>query len=351
MSDSSRPHLYTAARVRTAARLFRRTIRHKPTVSEDQVQIGRFLFTLVSKKIGRKVNSKHIVKVCCNDGGVQTYFFVYNSYSELQTWRLCFWKGNTFYKGNSKGKYYDYSQQTLVHADLQDLLNSRFEFLKEDGTIDCAQLSDMTEKEVNNMLRPMLVEPFYTFFKKQEEIDLKYPGKHFSNRCGNIWNEHHRKELKELSHSLEEKYTLTSCNFKYKVLSENIKLDTRTYANFMYYVYVAKLLSKTKLSRPLYLLYAKVIHYECDDEVYGPFEVENVYFPLALTLTQACNSYGCYIDYVVAGRYMCKFLEYKDQWKVVNEEFPQISSDINNYVYTASIYQNLFPYTQFHNFE
>ena len=327
---------------------------------EKKVTIGTYTFTVVSKKT---TSLRNIVLIQCTDGKTENEFHVYASISELMTWRLCYKTGEGhIYKGDFNYKHYDYVQQTLIHVDLQKCIHRAFDFLKDDPSIDCEMLykgDTRQNDEVDSMFRPKLVEPFNQFARKQYTLpkltdEKKYVGRvnnEDANVCGSRWlEEKHTKELDELSKKIEEKFKVKSVSFRYNVHKRIPADNSNTMFYFNYNVYVATLVSKEK--RPLYMVYVKVNYFKSlmgDDS--GQIEKENVYFPVGLTMTQSCNKFGCYTDYVPAGRYICKFLEYYSQLNVRdNDKFPAVSmpenfTDLEFYQYMADIYQPLFPFS------
>ena len=258
--------------------------------------------------------------------------------------------GRQLYKGKEKGEYFDYVQQTLVHVDLQRFIHKHVLALDMDFDMKCRQIHKLfTEEtegmksretaelgELNSIFRPRLVEPFASFFKTQKEKEKEEEG-YIGNICGNFWQPNHQVELNDLSFQLMKKFRVANVEFKYRVKCGYE--DAGTAFDVDYDVYVATLQSR---GRPIYLLYAKVIKFK--SKYQGGITIENKYFPLGLNMSQTINQYGLYNDYVVAGRYVCKFLEYRTQFMFFSKDFPFVSA---RYVCIADIYQNLFPFFEF----
>lgn len=307
------------------------------------ITLGGYVFTLMARGM---IEGRMLVKINC--GG--NVFYVYTSKSELNTWRLCTMIDKQLYKGE-EGKYFDYVQQTLVHVELQRFIHKHVLALDMDYVMECHQIHKLyTEdpdvaksretaelKELNSIFRPRLVEPFASFFKTQKEKEKDGIG----NICGNIWQPTHKDELMELSFKLMDTFRVANVEFKYRVKCEYD--DAGTWFDGDYDVYVATLQPTLQpRGQPIYLLYAKVIKFTSNYQ--RGITIENKYFPLGLNMSQTINQYGLYNDYVVAGRYVCKFLEYRTQFMSLSKDFPFVN---DRYVCIADIYQNLFPFFEF----
>ena len=292
------------------------------SVKTNEVTIGKFTFTVMAKNTS---GGRHLVSIQCTDGTTVNEFHAYASISELLTWRLCYERDDdVLYKGDFQYKHYDYVQQTMLHVDLQQCIHTSFESLPETKALNCEKIykDDIIQNiEINNIIRPRLVEPFKSFSRKQYTVkklsdhrsDKRFSGrieKDKGNVCGSKWiHEKHSQELLELSKKLDEKFEVGAVSFRYNVNKVYVVNDpTKTQLSFNYDVYVATLVSKEK--RPVYLFYAKVVEFQSTLVYDGkPVTKKNKYFPIGLTMSQTCNQYGCYTDYIPAGRYICKFLE------------------------------------------
>jgi len=271
------------------------------------------------------------------------------------------------YKGNNYSKHHDYAQQSLIHLDLQAFINARFDAIPYDDSVKCKLADSALARVIDNNYRPTYIEPFASFLKKQADKVTKFKNDTTTewyyrqqpkvNLCGELWYNSHSAELTLLSAKLKLKYAVDSVEFKYNLqrtynASDDGADDAVIFVD--YDVYVAKLVVKrSPRARPLYFSYAKVKTFRSNYKsggflgrplVENTFEVHDKYFPVGLNMSQTINESGIYNDFVKAGRYMCKFLEYQQQIGDHDEKFPKVS---HHYVYIADIYQKLFPYTYF----
>lgn len=171
-------------------------------------------------------------------------------------------------------------------------------------------------------------------------------GRENSNSCGNKYSEAIENELFHLSEAIKQKYKVVKIIHKFH-FQKTIKIDNVN-ADVNYDMFTCVLQSSEYAS--VLLHYLKMKSFQTKDALNNVKKyptITNIYSPIGLTLsTQSnINAYGLYDSFIPSGMYICKFLEYKSQFGkefMDNYNFFDISVE---YMYIASIYQNLFPYT------
>jgi hypothetical protein len=289
-------------------------------------------------------------------------FYLYSSFSECGFWRLCIHKHNFEYGAISitldKGKN-DYVQETFINFKLQNFINNNIDKIlinNELEKIKC-ELSflEIEKNGININSRIKKIEPFYKYsqeFKcgarnlegnrliKLEELSEKISEKFPILSEPELIYENFNKELP--IETLNKYYKMDELEKKGLLPKTPLLLNTTITTNIKGNIYKVILQSSNR-NIPNVILY--YINY--DMSIVNPnkalVNVRNEYAPLLLLLNDndsEINSYGLYSNYVVAGNYICKILEYSTQCRNVSNK----KKCTKEYFHIGNIYNNLYPY-------
>lgn len=343
--------------------------RYTDALEYNEIIIGDYKFTLLSyNPNGRglmNVQSEGLV-----DGKI-VHFAMYQSLSELSVWRLAIRTPNgQYYKGYGKSRYYDYTQQTLIHTELQFFALKLKDAIGAKSIEEPLKSMDYTHKSsiinpetvdratgifaelVDSLTRVRLIEPFasYVFMRANNNGTMRNLQKS-DHRCGHSNGNSIFKSLKRFSDKIENRYSVGNIEQKYEV-NETMRFDKGCNVRYKGIVYTVELIPKERtnkninLTRSIYLTFTKysnlLLARDLDSMTDASIMyVYNIFAPMGLTLTLDCSALGTYIDYIPGGMYICKLFDYaKNHTKTV--EFEKVS---DNYVYIGDLYQKLFPYT------
>jgi hypothetical protein len=335
---------------------------NKPIKSNLSISIGDFIFELImyypNANKGRsavKIFSKNI------DSKEITEFYVYKSLSECGFWRFCsIIMFGTLYKGS------DYVQETFINLKLQEFINENLNKLpkNEEITMICPRFnkngSNFENIIGNKSSRKKIIEPFYQLVSGYEHNFFLE-----KSACGHFGPKS-KKLLEEISKLIATKFPIISNPIIiYKNFFQEIPLDSSGSTIYR----VAKIngnIYKVILSeRPLndknrdnekvilyYLYYTleTIVYIENTNKsgrnhnIFKNHKFENQYAPVILLTDDSdysVNKYGLYNNFVVAGSYICKILEYAGGQSHFYKDSIEISETYN---YIGKIYQNLYPY-------
>ena len=295
--------------------------------------------------------------------GITTNFIVYQSLSEIGLWRLYYPVTDNkdekvkFYKGE-----YDYVQQTMINIRLQFELDKYFyseSTKKSDETyfdmiynyfnkyifypisltqycIKYTMHSDGIINHIDNCDRTQIPGPF---------INEKY-----NFKCGFL-SSYPINLLNEFSAEIEKNYDYSETKAINKII-KNINLDIYTPAVLNGYVFSTKLKHKKNSFECILIFIRYNLKIECTilDEsekmkLYSKnihdIKTINCYAPVVLIQNESITQYGTYENYILAGAYICKILDYSKQSPIGT---PRCSV---NYNFIGEMYQNIFPYKNF----
>jgi hypothetical protein len=304
-------------------------------------------------------------------------FWVYSSQSELGMWRLCYtyrrpdrrlqYDKLTNIPGNLKGTG-DYVQTTLIHIELQHFINENIGrlvfyngpsgvfygrltktttpydfpyFDSADGpTIRCPVFNNEKYKGVNPLGReiksPGNVAPFGYMTRDSKTI------------CGLPFTDNIKAALLKFSDSFSNSYRieLSTNTLIYENYTASVIDTDLSQKQFIGDIYSVNLTTSKKVSEDFKQI--KIIYFRT--RTINGFDVEftkNYYMTITILPSRAvCNKYGLYSQYIFAGMYVCKLLEYKVQ--CLPEEVAG-NPCTGTYVFVGDRYQNingdyLFPY-------
>ena len=280
---------------------------------------------------------------------IENNFFVIQSLSEIGLWRLFYPENfDKIYKGN-----YDYIQQTMINVELQIYLDKYFSTARKSNR----ELFDTLYNEfiLHKTNIKNHIDDSKRFNHSNQFIDYtKYP-----KNCGFLGSSS-IDLLENFSQELESKYTNSTPKVINKI-NKTINLDLIYKANLNGYIFSTELTHKDSCSN--YILYfirytleipEKTV-FDCLDNLNSQNLVEgvdivskvktikivNYYAPIVLVKNDTISKYGTYENYIFAGAYICKILDYKKQSPLGTEQCSV------SYNFIGEIYQSIFPYKNF----
>ena len=318
---------------------------------------------------------QHLTFLSTKDGSTIT-LSAYKSMSELGYWRLFVRDigGVMYYKGKDIIGV-DYVQQTFIDIQLQKYFNRVFDSLPNvDGDIEASKylLGDHAQSirnHIDDETRIEHIEPFYSYYQDKE------------NRCGvrlekstrnedllnlsskvqaafptpgvpelvyenyNFLNTYIKEEgpgLRELG--IDEKISVTGDIYK-------IKLGTIEDKEIIFYFLLYSLQTSYQSTHVVVIDPAKVlppsapesrlpiIRKEYKNNIHSPLNIQYKFAPVFLTTSNDITSYGIYAKYILAGKYICKVLEYHNYCLPRNKKCTEL------YTYVGHMYENIYPYT------
>ena len=314
------------------------------------MKINNVTFTLI-KKIW---NGQYmLVQIQSVDEKINV-FYVYPSNSELGVWRLCSYRDDYIYKGNtitSDDYTYDYVQSTLIHLQLQLYINEHIYSLP---------------------LEQMPIYPDYTLYKDiisspSRQIHLS-PFIDFQNiiQCGEL-NSPHESNIRKMfgnipnypstliaafANQLEEQYSIDfssitiegpySNMFQYVIQIEGVvksiilfNRDQKVKLYFLELQFIEKI--DPRINDKLTPEMKTNIHTLCAIPVH--------FMPFLLTLPDAtCNEFGLYTTYIPCGSFICKLFDYSSEKFVQCSKQEMVCGQVTPlYSYIGSRY-NIFPF-------
>ena len=261
---------------------------------------------------------------------IKKKFIVYQSLSEIGLWRLYYFSDKTgmIYKGHT-----DYIQQTMININLQHHLDNYFMNYEKDCKNDFDKhfeefkMSDFEVlKHIDDFKRQIQISPFLDETKK------------FG--CGQMNDSKTIVRLLRQSREIEANYNYTTPKY-INTIKKNLNLDYNTKAILDGYIFSTNLVSKSNPTNEFILFY---IRYNLDIITSNPMmesvHVKNYYAPIVLVGNDSISEYGLYENYVLAGVYICKILDYTFQCP----EGTLNCSDF--YGFIGEIYIGIFPYNE-----
>jgi hypothetical protein len=316
-------------------------------------------------------DSRDLIHFTSKKGENIRFLNSYRSISELGIWRLA-------YHGHSKhGKKYncvtydkmnrkteDYVQSTVIHHKLQKFFTENFEsipFVKHEETFNelirpdgmndetyaknsMLNLSYPTDDDIamiDNVLRCKIVKPFNQF------ISDGIP------KCGTPIN-HEDKDIitkfKSISDKIENKYEAINNSsvrkFIYKNSFKSIIDKIHNCDTTMYEInlYTYKDTKRPNTQDDVILIYCKyVVDYETKT---GGIKTVTGCYGVALIPFRSrdnnINDYGIYLEFIPAGKFICKPFDYQRQ--CINIKENNICGDY--YAYIGNIYNDMYPYSK-----
>lgn len=268
---------------------------------------------------------------------IKNKFIVYQSLSEIGLWRLYYfnYKFNNIYKGRE-----DYIQQTMINVKLQHYLDYFFKnYDKECNNIFSKYYNDYQIsrpkilKHIDNQSRQIRISPFID--------DIENHG------CGNMNNLATVIRLAKLSGQIQSNYDYnqpTIINTIDKVIVLDYDLyNTKAVLNGI--IYSTNLIDKKDTNNQLILYYIKYnLDIKSDNKKNGEIHVKNYYAPIILIKNDIITEYGTYQNYVLAGAYICKILDYNT---LTHNQCPKGTPNCSyNYGYIGDIYNIIYPYRE-----
>jgi hypothetical protein len=312
-------------------------------LNELQIIIGSYLFTLISYDFN-DIEGRGSVKIKSNsiivDISIEEIFFVYKSKSELGFWRLCHYTNYHLLKGN-----YDYVQQTFIHLELQNFIDSNIYRIPYDNHNGCFY---------NNKKNYEKIQTFVNNNKRILNLNFNYP-----ENMKKIWGlskipDIKLKECTEvpdintiryISKYLDDNYDVITINKKYNFnkfyfLERNIKLET------VGNIYECILKNKNEINDNNYYngdIYLYYLNYDIKikntSSISTLINKKNKFIPIIAIDTNynKITKFGLYYNYIILYQYICKTLQYNIICKY-SELYPSCSDD---YCYIGDIYDNL----------
>jgi hypothetical protein len=328
------------------------------------ITISDIAFTAINKWKNHGTY-QHITFSSVTSDGQRKELSAYKSKSEMGFWRLFVYLESNemarYYKGQPRNATMsngtilrnlmgvDYVQQSFINLELQkyfnDVLDSLPEVQESDEAVKYSgetELAASIKREIDNESRMEKIEPFYSYFLKVE------------NRCA-IVNQTRDENLSELSTIL--KTTFPTIGKPELVYKDYVFKDTEVFRRTMFRyggIYVTGYDDTIDLHGDIYkvklgevngkeillnfILYS--LNTSVSENTIAPFKVLNKLAPIFLTTNDDCTSYGVNANYILAGNYICKILDYTQQC------LPKNRVCTHKYSWLGGIYDNIFPYTE-----
>ena len=318
---------------------------------------------------------QHLTFLSTKDGSTIT-LSAYKSMSELGYWRLFVRDigGEMYYKGKDIHGV-DYVQQTFIDIQLQKYFNRVFDSLPNvDGDIEASKylLGDYAQSirnHIDDETRIEHIEPFYSYYQDKE------------NRCGGRLEKSTRNEdLLNLSSKVQAAFptpgvpelVYENYNFLNTYIKKNlgtpwpddgieekisvtgdiykIKLGTIEDKEIIFYFLLYSLQTSYQSThlvaeKPVLPPSASgsinlpIIKKEYKINIHSPLNIQYKFAPVFLTTSNDITSYGIYAKYILAGKYICKVLEYHAYCLARNKKCTEL------YTYVGHMYENIYPYT------
>ena len=293
---------------------------------------------------GIKIEDKNFkVYIKSNKDGVDKYFFVYPSHSDLGFWKLAYYGEKGWYKGP------DYVQSSFISLELQHFINETLSKLPHVNYGLENELGFFHRDIVNSAIMDVINDG-----NRQKQLEnakikalLEITDR---NRCG---IQVKLNDIKAISDLLCELYEINDDPFPSHEFS--IKKDMVVNYNKFFIegdVHSVKLKSKQDVSENIILYYFDVtISIENNDEgstsdSIDPFKI--AYPILAIKEETKINEYGVYTEYINLSSYICKVFEYTHQVDFyqfisrLNEQYKPVKID-RIYSYIGNFYKEIFP--------
>jgi len=268
------------------------------------------------------------VYIKSNKDGVDKYFCVYPSSSDLGFWRLAYWSLGSYQKGP------DYVQSSFISLELQYFINERLSVLEVNYDIIYNGIL------VNDDIHTVITD-------KNRQIQLKNQDGsmiELLNRTNSCGNKVQLKDIEEISTLLENIYKIEGDPKDGHKIERNMVVNHNNW-NIKGNIYSIKLKSAQDVSENIILYYfdAKIsIKNNEEGRIVDPLAPFVVSYPiLAIKKETKINEYGVYNGYINLNSYICKMFEYGYQVDF-NQEYSPIHVD-GEYVYIGNFYNGLFP--------
>jgi ankyrin repeat protein len=348
-----------------------------------KINIDDYEFELVGQN---NVRGYDLVKIKSSEikNPLKTYEFVcYNSNSQLKFFRLGYYFHYTYngsqrgmwikfrdYKGDETNPCNDYAQNTFIHPKLQKFIKLNFNKIKINPSL---IFSDNPTVKDDLALFDVNILNHIISFDRCKQIE---PFNNISLLCGEAKLKGYNyekiiREFEKLSNEIESKYNIANNNFVYEYNWEKTDSSNKLFDYYNYKLYSVELHHKNdeSIKLKLYYIICNFCFYEGNaflndttreyswdyftnlkqetqnEHVKKECKYTDMYAPIFLTtINSKIDMYGL-TDFVRAGAYVCKFMDY-----AVNcspEELPNKCGTTYNFI--ADRYYDLYPFNKLAN--